>query len=146
MVAVVAGERGADLFEHPLEVGGLEAAVAAAGRADADERDVRCRERPRRCRSSHVIRPAASPLPQQLVEIRLGDRRMPAANQIELGGVDVDARDVVPGRRQAGGRHRADVPQAENRDSHPAPVMTRAWRATHSVSTTTADRCPSRPA
>ena len=59
---------------HALEVGEVEAAVLAARRADAEQRDVARRAPPPRCRSSPAAGRLAAPSANQLVEPRLDDR------------------------------------------------------------------------
>ena len=53
---------------------------------------------------------------QQLLEPRLVDRDLAAAQALDLGGVDVDAPDVAAQLREAGSRHQAHIAGADHSD------------------------------
>ena len=111
------GERAADAIDDALEIYGFEASVAATRRADADHGQVSGFQR----LAGIVGHPQTAGLDdaaQEVVQLRLGDRRAPTPDQPQLVRVDVDADDLVPGRGQAGRRHRSDIPEPEDRNSH----------------------------
>jgi len=106
-------QRLADLLADALEVLQVEAAVAAARRADAQERHLALPHRVRRIGGGakaslrYVLR-------QQLVEARLDDRAAARVDRRNLVGVHVDADDIVPIAGKRRGRHTSHVPETEH--------------------------------
>ena len=110
-------ERIADLLADTNQVAEIEAAVFAARRADANQRQVgisdrlgRARRRPQPTRIDAFL--------EQRIETRLDDRAAAAVDGGDLLGIDVDADDVMSIGGEVRRGNAADVAQAEYGDSH----------------------------
>ncbi len=99
------------------QVGEVEAAVALAGRADADEGEVGAGDR-RVAVGGGAQAAGAHALLDELAEARLDHRRPALVQQVDLDRVGVDADHGVAVGGQAGGRDGADVAEAEHADPH----------------------------
>src|SRR5688500_2372818 len=110
-------QRLADLLGDALEIGQIQAAVLAARRADAHERDVAVAHRfggaGRRAQAA-----VADVGPNQLVEPLLAYRAAALVEALALAGIRVDADDLVAVLREARGGDAADVSQSEHGDFH----------------------------
>ena len=110
----------------PLDVLEVHGPVAARGRTDAHEHDVRLGQRVReRCRDAETGRRARRC--DELVEPRLDHRAPPLVQLLDLGAVDVDADHVVPEFREARGRDGADVAEAHDNGPHVSSGPERAY-------------------
>ncbi len=127
-------ERGGDLLRRGVDVGQVGVAVAAARRrADRDEDGVGLGHRP--FRSVAKLKPPGLHVGgDQVVEARLVDRHLAALKRRDLGGVLVDADDVMAEIGKAGPRNEADVAGADHCDAHEVRNMvnessSRGWMA-----------------
>ncbi len=109
-------ERGADLLRQPQDGRQVLAAVRRRRCTHADEGDLGVADRMHgiagdrdAARLDHVT--------HQLLDALFQDRRLLGADQVELGGIDVDADDAVTVAREARERHRAHVAQPEDADA-----------------------------
>ena len=113
-----ARERRADLLHDRLEIPRFEAAVAPARRADAQQRQLgrlhggRRIARHRAAGPRATMRPSSASRPGSL----MGDRPWRIIDS--LCSSTSTPMTSWPDRRQTGGRHRADVSQAEDGDLH----------------------------
>jgi hypothetical protein len=117
VIAVLGRERLADLLRDAFEVSQVEAAVLAARRADADQRDVGVAHRLGGARRRAQPAVGAVRL-DQLVESVLDDRAASVVEARHLVGIHVDADDVVAVLGKTGGGYAADIPQTKNRHVH----------------------------
>jgi hypothetical protein len=117
VVVALGFERVADLLAHTLEIGQVEAAVAPARRAHADERQIS---------GGHGFggvgrgteRATRRAVPDQFVEAAFHDRAAPFVQARDFVGIDVHTDDRVAISGEGGRRHAADVTQPEYRNIH----------------------------
>ena len=117
VVVVLVAQGSADLLADPLEVLQVEAAVLAARRADAEQRDVGAADGVRGVggRAQAAVRDA---LAQQILEAGLDDRTAASVDRRHLVGVDVDADHLVAVTGERRRRHAADIAKAKHGHSH----------------------------
>ena len=117
---VIAGlvlQRIADLLADANQVAQIEAAVLAARRPDADEREIGFRDRlgGAGCRTQAA---GFDGILQQLLEPRLDDGTEAGIDGGNLFGIHVDADHVMAVRGKVRGRHASDVAESEYADMH----------------------------
>ena len=117
MVRGLGGQRVTDLLADASEVGQVEAAVLAAGRADADERKIR---RVYRIGSAgRRTQPAGGDaLRQQRLEAGLHNRAATLVDGVDLTLVHVDAHHLMAVRGERRRRHATDISETEDRYLH----------------------------
>ena len=114
----------ADLFADANQVAEIEAAVLAARRADANQRQVgisdrlgRARRRPQTTRIDAFL--------EQRIETRLDNRAAAAVDGGDFLRIHVDADDVMSIGGEVRRGNASDVAQAEYGDSHTVAVLSR---------------------
>ena len=111
-------DRGRDLARGHVDVAQVGMAVAAPRRrADGDEHRLRLGHRPGEvgCEVEPLLAHIGG---HEAVEIGLEDRNLAVAQAGDLGGVLVDASDVVPEIGKAGPGHKPDISGADHGDAH----------------------------
>src|SRR5690606_30355115 len=94
-----------------------QAPVAVAGRADANERQIRLRDRLRRIDGGSQPS-CAYRVAEHLGEAGFDDRARAVVDELDLAAIRVDADHAMPLPSEACGRHDADISQSEYRDPH----------------------------
>ena len=90
-------------------------------RADADQRQIRGCDR--RVRVGGRAEPAgADDLAVEIADPLLDHGGASGGDRVDLRAAEVDAHDVVAELGEAGGRHRPDVPEPEDRDLRPTRI------------------------
>src|SRR5690606_27992243 len=117
VVSVLIAERVADLPAHVFDVLQVQASVAIAGRADADQADVARGHRIASARGRHES-PGANALRDQLIQAGLDDWGSARSDRLDLLRIAVDPDNLVSVVRQARGGDTADVAKAEHTDLH----------------------------
>src|SRR5262249_38884213 len=118
-----AGAEGlADLLADARQIGQVEAAVAAARRPDAHEREIRRLDRLRGARRGPGGPRPGSPANPPL-QAPPDDGTSARVQARDLVVVDVDADHLMAVAGEGGCRHASHVPQSEHRDIHRPPSM-----------------------
>ena len=121
MAARLGGQRPADGFRGLPDCAQIQASIAPAGGAHADDRDVG-RQDGGAGVGGRREPPGPIPPPQQSVQTGLDHGGETATEAHDLGRCNVHAEDAMAVLRETGCRHAADVTEAEDADPH-APLL-----------------------
>jgi hypothetical protein len=113
----LAGNCATHLLRQTQDCSLILAAVGRRRRTDANQGNLAVEHRALRI-GGHCDAAAGGGQGHQVDHALLDHRCLAGHNQVELGGVDIDADHLVAIARQTGQRHRTDVAQAEDADFH----------------------------
>ncbi len=116
-------------FEHVLQIGG---AVLVGRRADRDELDLAVRDARFHIGGKRDA-PGRAGARDDFLQARLVDRNPAVVQDLDLAGIDVEAKHVVPDFREARAGDETDVAGADDGDFHKCSGESFRWLTVHAA-------------